>query len=519
MKKNFPVTGNENNYNEDMEIISTTDTTGVITSINDDFKKIAGFADDELIGKSHNVVRHPDMPQAAFADMWSSIKDGKHWMGIVKNRCKNGDHYWVDGYVTPIEKDGEITSYESVRVKPARELVDRAEYLYERINAGKSATLPGLNLSFKQQIFYGASALSVLALLVPVVFGSRNFLPLAAMLPVFIFCSWFLANRITKPLVEAANSTKDIVDNPLMSLVYTGRTDEIGQLQLSGRILKARLRTVLGRVRQSATTISNIADQTVDSLDSTCGSMEDQCAVTESLSTAINQLSSSIQTIEEHANQAAQTSDDAYQESKGGATSATDTIQAIKSFSETIQVVSGLQQDAKNIEGMLSVIRDIADMTNLLALNASIEAARAGEHGRGFAVVADEVRGLAARTQNSTSEIEGVVDNLHKGVANAIEIIRQSSERAESSMDQVQHTVDSFESITAKISDISHMSEQIADSVKEETLVIDEINQSVMSIRQKAESASDETRNVSGSAHSLADLVHDLESLTQRFSA
>jgi aerotaxis receptor len=103
MKKNFPVTSVENDYNEDMEIISTTDTKGVITGVNDDFIKIAGFSEEELLGKSHNVVRHPDMPQAAFADMWGHLKDGKHWMGVVKNRCKNGDHYWVDAYVTPIE--------------------------------------------------------------------------------------------------------------------------------------------------------------------------------------------------------------------------------------------------------------------------------------------------------------------------------------------------------------------------------------------------------------------------------
>ncbi len=519
MKKNFPITGSENDYNQDMEIISTTDTTGVITGINEDFKKIAGFADDELIGKSHNVVRHPDMPQAAFADMWAHLKDGKHWMGIVKNRCKNGDHYWVDGYVTPIEENGQITSYESVRVKPSKELVKRAEYLYERINAGKAAKLPGLNLGFKQQIFYGASILSVLALMVPIFLGFRNLLPLAAMLPVFIFCSWLFANKVTKPLAEAADKTKSIVDNPLMSLVYTGRSDEIGQLQLSSRILKARLRTVLGRVRQSASTISNIAEQTADSLDSTCGSMAHQCSETELLGAAMSQLTSSIQTVEEHASHAAQTATNAYQESKGGASSATETIQAIKAFSEAVQVVSGLQEDAKNIEGMLGVIRDIADMTNLLALNASIEAARAGEHGRGFAVVADEVRGLAERTQKSTSEIEGVVENLHKGVDNTIKIIRQSSERAENSMEQVQNTVDSFESITTNISDISKMSEQIAASVKEQGTVVGGINESVLSIRHKAEGTAEEARSASGSAHALANLVADLQSLTQRFKA
>lgn len=519
MKKNFPVTSVENDYNDEMEIISTTNTTGVITGVNDDFIKIAGFSEEEFLGKSHNVVRHPDMPQAAFADMWGHLKDGKHWMGVVKNRCKNGDHYWVDAYVTPIEENGEITSYESVRVKPAKSLVERAEYLYQRINAGKAAKLPGLNLGLKQQIFYGASIISVLALLVPVLSGFRNFLPLAVVLPVFIFCSYLLANWVTKPLTEAANKTKDIVDNPLMSLIYTGRTDEIGQLQLSNKILKARLGTVLGRVRHSGSIISDIADETANSLDNTCGSMEHQCSETESLSAAVNKLSSSIQKIEEHASQAAQIATDAYQESEGGATSATETIQAIKSFSEAVQVVGGLQQDAKNIEGMLGVIRDIADQTNLLALNASIEAARAGEHGRGFAVVADEVRGLAERTQHSTTEIKNVVESLHKGVDNTIKIIRYSSERAENSMGQIQNTVDSFDCITTKIRDISSMSDQIASSVKEQSIVVGGINHSVVSIRQKAEGVAEETRNVSGSAHSLANLVRDLEGLTQRFRA
>ena len=102
MKINLPVTGVENDYRCDMHIVSTTDVKGITTSVNGDFKAIAGFPDDELLGKSHNVVRHPDMPPAAFADLWATIKQGKPWMGIVKNRCKNGDHYWVDAYVTPM---------------------------------------------------------------------------------------------------------------------------------------------------------------------------------------------------------------------------------------------------------------------------------------------------------------------------------------------------------------------------------------------------------------------------------
>lgn len=519
MKKNFPVTGIENDYNEGLEIISTTSPAGVITSVNEDFTRIAGFSEDELLNKSHNIVRHPDMPQAAFADMWSHLKAGRHWMGIVKNRCKNGDHYWVDAYVTPTEEHGKITGYESVRVKPAKTLVKRAEYLYQQINAGKAAKLSGFNPGIKQQIFVGTSLLNCMALGLPLITEINQLLVLVVGLPLFILATWLLANQVTKPLTAAAADSRSIVDNPLMSLVYTGRADEIGQLQLSNKILQARLRTVLGRVRHSAANVSDIADHTADSLQTACDSMQSQCAETESLSAAMCQLTVSIKNIESNASQAAQTAASAHQESKGGASSATETILAIKSFSEAVQAVGVLQNDAKNIESMLKVIRDIADQTNLLALNASIEAARAGEQGRGFAVVADEVRGLAERTQKSTSEIKAVVESLQAGVSNAINIIRHSSDRAENSMGQVQNTVAAFENITLKISEINQMNEQIATSVTEQSAAVNGINQSLLSIREKAEAATLETQTVSESARSLADLVHALQGLTRRFRA
>lgn len=519
MKKNFPVTGIENNYNDSLEIISTTSPAGVITSVNEDFTRVAGFSEEELLNKSHNIVRHPDMPQAAFADMWGHLKAGRHWMGIVKNRCKNGDHYWVDAYVTPTEENGVITGYESVRVKPARAQVKRAEYLYQQINAGKAAKLPGFRPGIRQQVFAGASLLITLALGLPLLAGFNHLFVLVVSLPVLILGAWLLANQVTKPLAEAAAESRSIVDNPLMSLVYTGRADEIGQLQLAAKILQARLRTVLGRVRHSATNISDIADHTADSLQTACANMKSQCAETELLSAAMSQLSVSIKNIENNASHAAQTAADAHQESRCGATSATGTIQAIKAFSEAVLVVGNLQNDAKNIESMLKVIREIADQTNLLALNASIEAARAGEQGRGFAVVADEVRGLAERTQKSTSEIKAVVESLHTGVNNAINIIRDSSERAENSMENVENAVASFENITAKISEINQMNEQIATSVTEQSAAVSSINQSVLSIREKAEAATGETQNVSGSAQSLAELVHALQGLTRRFKA
>ena len=116
MKINHPITNTENTYGEDSELASTTNLMWIITYANQAVIEISGFSNEELLIKNHNVVRHPNVPPAAFADLWNSLKAGKTWMGIVKNRCKNGDHYWVDAYVSPVMADGSSLDYELVRV-------------------------------------------------------------------------------------------------------------------------------------------------------------------------------------------------------------------------------------------------------------------------------------------------------------------------------------------------------------------------------------------------------------------
>src|SRR5690606_40675175 len=132
MNPNLPVTDIERTVADDVRIISVTDTKGIITHANQAFVDISGFKQEELLGKNHNIVRHPDMPPEAFADMWQILKTGRPWMGIVKNRCKNGDYYWVDAYITPVFEHGQVTGYQSVRVRAAPELVQRADRLYAR---------------------------------------------------------------------------------------------------------------------------------------------------------------------------------------------------------------------------------------------------------------------------------------------------------------------------------------------------------------------------------------------------
>ncbi|MDI1308015.1 MAG: methyl-accepting chemotaxis protein [Methylotenera sp.] len=138
MKINMPVTQREVEYKDSLQIVSKTDLKGIITFVNRDFIEISGFAEEELIGQSHNIVRHPDMPPVAFADLWDTVKSGKPWIGIVKNRCKNGDYYWVEAIVSPFAENGQVVGYISVRKKASREQIENAMRYYQVLIEGES---------------------------------------------------------------------------------------------------------------------------------------------------------------------------------------------------------------------------------------------------------------------------------------------------------------------------------------------------------------------------------------------
>lgn len=138
MKINMPVTQREIELEDGDLIVSRTDLKGQIVYVNPDFIRISGFTEDELIGQSHNIVRHPDMPVEAFEDLWRDLKNGRPWSGVVKNRCKNGDHYWVEAHVTPVIENGSVTGYMSIRRKASIAKVKEAEAAYAQFRGGKA---------------------------------------------------------------------------------------------------------------------------------------------------------------------------------------------------------------------------------------------------------------------------------------------------------------------------------------------------------------------------------------------
>lgn len=249
MKKNLPITRNEIFVTESDELITTTDLKGVITFANNTFLRIAQFDESEMIGMSHNIVRHPDVPSPVFKDLWDRIKKGEAWRGVVKNRAKSGDFYWVDAYVTPIFKHGTVCGYESVRKKATREQISRAEKLYLNLNEGKGLpNKPFINLSLPNVL-----SLSVVISFLPIIaaVAADEIEVLSLSLAIFAsfglgvgFTRWF-----TRHYTSLVQSTKKIVDNPITQYLYTGRYDDSGQLQFASEMLETKINTILSRVK------------------------------------------------------------------------------------------------------------------------------------------------------------------------------------------------------------------------------------------------------------------------------
>lgn len=501
MKKNLPITNVEQTFSDNANILSTTDVKGAISYVNEDFIDISGFTVDELIGKNHNVVRHPEMPPAAFEDLWSTVKSQRSWMGIVKNRCKNGDHYWVSAYVTPIVRDGEIVEYQSIRSKPEREDVARAENLYSKLMAGsipRAIKKRALGLMTKLLLAIGGSLL--LGLLAGALFTDLEAASALTVLGVSFAAAVGATVVLLKPLNQVVARARAISDNLIAQHVYTGRSDDIGQLLYTIRHLEAESGGLIGRMADSAKQLTGNAGKVVDTVTGTTHGVQQQYTETDQVATAVNEMSASIQEVASNAQQTAESAHAASNEARHGRQVVNETMSTIRSLADEIEqasaVIRKLEEDSNEISTIVDVIQAISEQTNLLALNAAIEAARAGEQGRGFAVVADEVRTLAGRTHDATDEIKAMIDKLQSGSRGAVSAMEHSREQTSLTVEQGSNAVSSLEAISGAIDTINDMSSQIATAVEEQSAVADEINRSIMTIRDIAE------RTLEGAEHS-----------------
>ncbi|WCM17940.1 methyl-accepting chemotaxis protein [Paraburkholderia bryophila] len=454
MHENLPVTDEEYVLSELDVIITRTDLTGNIVYANEAFLRSSGYPHVEVIGKPQNIVRHPDMPEEAYRDLWETIGGDRPWTGVVKNRRKQGGYYWVLANVTPVFEKGEKVGYMSVRTKPSSEQIARAARLYERLRspAGHTLRLSGgtvirtgvagvvdrlLRLPVNLRV-WATMAMLIAVILLQTLVASGWVLP--QMPPLWqarvlagvgtglaLACGVYLTRNLLMPL-QALNAGALSVLNGHIQQRFPERGD--AQTRMLGRMLNQMNAKLVGVLIDAKISIDAIRDKTHEF----ARGNSDLATRTDEQASAIDQTTASLAEITETAEQNALGAERA--NTSGRQTAETAEV-AAGEVQKTVAVMERVREHSRKISDITSVIDAIAFQTNIIALNASVEAARAGQYGRGFAVVASEVRSLAQRAAGAAKEIKSLIETSLHTVTTA----SQTAARAGETMNTVEQTV------------------------------------------------------------------------------
>jgi aerotaxis receptor len=553
MRDNGPITNHEIELPEDDLVVSRTDTAGRITFVNAAFVKISGYTEAELIGAPHNLIRHPHMPIEAFGDLWDTIKTGRPWEGFVKNRAKNGDHYWVRANVTPLIEDGEIKEYISIRFKPTRAQSQAHDALYGLVRDGKAkgvriqdggAVPTGMRYHVAKVTnsitgrLIGAFAVTSLSMILVGVLGTMGaagFTVGAAVVGGIVTSAFLgaqLLANVRAPLkrfekhfdaISRHDFTHDITDEP---------AGEFHELTILLRAVKAKLAYAdqerRENERKSQMDRQRALEEMAEKVEREAGSsVEEVAARTTTMAQDARAMADSAERVSGSAQGVAAAAEEALANAQAVASATEELAASIREISSQVayagnvtaeavsegenaqETIRSLATEIGRIGEIALLINDIAAQTNLLALNATIEAARAGDAGKGFAVVANEVKSLANQTARSTDEIT-------KQIAK----ITALSDAAVVAVSAMGGTIGKVDEVAASIAASMDMqnaaTQEISRNVVETSAAAKDVAQLIAGVSRDATETGEQASEVRSTSTAVAESIFDLRQVLVR---
>jgi aerotaxis receptor len=524
-------------------IISRTDKKGRITYASADFARISEFSIDEMLGKPHNIIRHPDMPKQAFQSMWRTIQSGLPWTGAVKNKTKNGNYYWVDATITPIIRNNEIVGFVSVRKKLTELEKKKFDSLYSQMKnkffsnkSDSKSKLEKIPIITIKDILFILSLFSVSGLTIwlnhllsfPWMYSTFG---LGILYPLLIIVHLILKNKefhyLTQISIKVASGnllssndpTKD-TKSPQSKFLYLS-IKSIG-INLWG--ITTQLTKITDSFSKISDDMTNIADSFAQSSQNVAAGTEEAAASMEEINSALESIHnitvdnqelmdaclSSISILNANLNETDGSlihMENVFEESKKQVG-----VSQVK-IQDSHQSMLEIQNVSKRILTILSMIHEISDRTNLLSLNASIEAARAGDAGKGFSVVAKEISKLNEKILDSAKSIQVLVGDTISVVADGLE----KSSQAADSIREVESSLGKVDISTRTLVDSLHKNLEEAKSMKERILNMQqkalEIQSSISESNHASQGLADSITQISTKAQSI---VHEAEILANK---
>jgi aerotaxis receptor len=514
MRMNLPVIDQEFPFPSGETLVSTTDLKGRILYCNPPFISVSGYSKEELLGQPHNMIRHPDMPEEAYRDMWDTIAKGNPWSAPVKNRRKDGTYYWVMANVTPLMDGDKPGGYMSVRTMPTREQVQAAEALYARMRSEKQAghlvhtlnagalVVNTIGSRLKRLFSFGIegrlvmvaaliSALSIAlcAVVEEALTGRWLWLAnIAIAVSVGLIGGMVLRRMTLTPLQDLLALANRMAAGDLTQKMEVTRTDLIGRLGRALSQLNVNLQSI---VRDARTEVEHMRDATAEIAagnQDLSSRTESQASSLEETAASMEQITGTVKLSVDSAQQASVLADQATQVAQRSS-------EAVSQVTETMHRIS---ESSNRIGEIIQVIDSIAFQTNILALNAAVEAARAGEQGRGFAVVASEVRALAQRTAGAAKEVKQLIEESTQKVAAGNRLTEGAQKTMMDALQSVRQVSTMISEISsgareqlAGISQINEAMAQMDTITQQNAALVEEIAASAMQLQGQASTVSE----------------------------